>query len=185
MLPCFYVHRHFSISKGAVFQSRLWYILWLIWIGSPTQYIYPIYLNHLLVRADLDILRFGLVGVFRQQWNIIQARSKYIPRYQRGVVFSSSEWHGWYILPSLLISIGSCFFSLWSAPLSAQNHSPGRSQWLFQHCCPCWQPNKTRQTRKGKATQEKTRQVTKRKIHFQNSKTECTPVVTLQVDHSD
>ena len=72
LLPCFCVHRHFSISKGAVFQS-LWYILQLIWIGSSsTQYIYPIYLNHLLVRAwGLDILRFRLGGAFFRQWNII------------------------------------------------------------------------------------------------------------------
>ena len=54
------VFLHFQFSKACDISSNL--------SGldlRPTQYIYPICLNHLLVRAGRDILRFRLVGLFQ------------------------------------------------------------------------------------------------------------------------
>ena len=110
--------------RGTVFQS-LWYILQLIWIGSSsTQYIYPIYFNHLLLRAwGLDILRFQLGGAFFRQWNIILGANTF-----RDI--REECWMTGVIYPRLfLISIGSRF-SLWSdAPWPLLHYE---SHWLFQ-----------------------------------------------------
>ena len=83
------VFLHFQFSKACDISSNL--------SGldlRPTQYIYPICLNHLLVRAGRDILRFRLVGLF-SGWAV-----KYNPSEQihseispsTRLVFSSSPW---------------------------------------------------------------------------------------------
>ena len=83
------VFLHFQFSKACDISSNL--------SGldlRPTQYIYPICLNHLLVREGRDILRFRLVGLF-SGWAV-----KYNPSEQihseispsTRLVFSSSPW---------------------------------------------------------------------------------------------
>ena len=86
LLPCFCVHRHFSISKGGSFPKPVIYPpTYLNWIFFDS-----IYLSNLFKPSSCEGLGLGHseVSVGRRFFPAVKYNpgSKYIPRYQGGVL---------------------------------------------------------------------------------------------------